>query len=302
MTVVMRYYHAKLNKDCAVNYQNLEARTVGVVLVVVSAVVFSSAGIFTKWVPTPAWDIIFWRGVSAASFTLIYLTFRGNLVREIRIFGKPALLVTIMMGLGTAAFIPAFKLSNVANVALIYGAAPFAAAGLTWVFIKELPTRTVLLASIAAFTGVVIVVSGSLGSSRVQGDMLAMFMTLMMAGTMVVYRKYPSTTAALPAALSSLLLLPLAFAFGEPLSVPTTDLPVLLCFGLVFAVASVTLSEGARRLPPAETALLSTLEMPLAPILALLILSEVPTPAMLLGGAIILAAVVWSQRQPQSRL
>ena len=95
----------------------------------------------------------------------------------------------------------------------------------------------------------------------------------------------------------ALVLLPAALIFGAPLAAPTVELPILVAFGLVFAVASVTLSEGARRLPSAETALLSTLEMPLAPILAYLILAEAPTVQVLAGGLIILISVIWSQRR-----
>lgn len=272
-------------------------RTAGILLVVISAVVFSTAGIFTKSVTTAAWGVIFWRGLAAAGFTLVYLVMRGQLRSEVRAFGWPAFWITGMMAAGTAAFIPAFKHSSVANVALIYAAAPFIAAGLSWVFIKEAPSRRVMIASGAAFGGVLVILSGSVGGGALKGDFLALFMTLMMAGVMVAYRMYPEATAALPAALSSVVLLPVAYAFGDPLAAPAAEMPVLIAFGLVFAVASVTLSEGARRLPSAETALLSTLEMPLAPVLAFALLSEVPKPKVLLGGVVIFAAVIWSQRR-----
>ena len=126
-------------------------RTTGVILVIISAIVFSSAGIFTKGVETDAWGVIFWRGLSAAAFTFGYLILRGALIREIAAFRLPTLVVTLMMAAGTAAFIPAFKLSSVANVALIYAAAPFIAAAMAWIFIGERPTRTVVIASLTAF-------------------------------------------------------------------------------------------------------------------------------------------------------
>ena len=126
-------------------------------------------------------------------------------------------------------------------------------------------------------------------------------MTVMMAGVMVVYRARPKTTAALPAALSSVVLLPIALVVGQPFLTPGSDQPVLVVFGLVFAIASVTLSEGARRLPSGETALLSALEVPLAPILAWLILAETPSVQVLAGGAIIMVAVIWSQVNGESR-
>jgi len=269
----------------------------GVALVVISALVFSSAGIFTKGVTTPAWGVVFWRGIAAAGFTLGYLVLRGQLLREIKAFNMPACAVVGMSAAGTAAFIPAFKLTSVANVALIYGAAPFVAASMAWIFIGEGATGKVILASLAGFAGVLIILSGALGEGNITGDLLALWMTLMMSGVVVIYRRFPQTTAALPAALSSLVLLVPALSFGAPLQAPTAELPVLILFGLVFALASVTLSEGARRLPAAQTALLSTLEMPLAPLLAFWILAETPSVQTLIGGAIILAAVTWSQHK-----
>lgn len=276
--------------------QRQSTRNTGLILVLISAIVFSFAGIFTNYVTTDAWGVIFWRGLSAAGFTVFYLLLKGQLSNEIRAFDIHAAAATLMMAAGTAAFIPAFKLSSVADVALIYAAAPFVATALSWFFIAEAPTRTVLLASTAALFGVMLIVSDAAGTGKLTGNLLAMFMTLMMAGTMVIYRKWPATTAALPAAMSSVILLPIAAIFGHPLSAPSQEQPILTLFGLVFAIASVTLAEGARRLPSAETALVSTLETPLAPILAYLILREIPSIEMIMGGCIIFTAVLWSQR------
>ena len=268
----------------------------GVVLVLISALVFSSAGIFTKSVTTDAWGVIFWRGLAAAIFTFGYLVLRGDLKKEISLFGFPALAVASVMALGTVAFIPAFKLTSVANVALIWAGAPFFTAVLAWIFINERPARIVLIASSAAFCGACIIVLGPLGATNIIGDLLALWMTLMMATAFVIYRRWPKTTAALPAAVSSLFLLPIALFFGDPISSPMSELPILTVFGLVFAVASVTLSEGARRLPSAQVALLSALETPLAPILAFLILQEIPAISTIIGGSVIFIAVIWSQR------
>ncbi len=189
-----------------------------------------------------------------------------------------------------------------ASVAIIYSAAPFVAALLSWLFFREVPSRTVMVASTAAFVGMGVVFYSSAALTGGIGELLAIFMTVMMAGAIVGYRRWPETTAALPAVISSLMLLPFAMLFGEPFDAPTDELPVLLVFGLVFAVASVTLLEGARRLPSAETALISLLETPLAPILAFFILSEVPSWQILTGGAIIFISVVWSQLKQQTKL
>ncbi len=264
---------------------------------VVSAIVFSAAGIFTKGVSAGAWEILFWRGLAAAGFTLCYLAVRGILREEVRVFRGPSVAVAVLGAAGTAAFIPAFKLSSVANVSMIYAASPFLAAALAWIFIGERPGLKTLIASAVTCGGVAVIFWGSGVSGHLTGDLLALWMTLMMAGIMVIYRIWPDTPAGFPAAMSSLFLVPLGANFGDPLSVPLSEIGIALVFGLFFAVASVTLAEGARRLPPAQTALISTLEMPLAPLLAWVFLAEVPAVQTAIGGVVVCVAVLWSQRE-----
>ena len=106
---------------------------------------------------------------------------------------------------------------------------------------------------------------------------------------------WPQTPAALPAALSSLVLLPVSLSVTHPFQIPASETAILIVFGLIFAIASVTLLEGVRRIPAAEGALLGALETPLAPIWAFLLFTEIPTLATFGGGAIILVAIIWSQ-------
>ena len=119
-------------------------------------------------------------------------------------------------------------------------------------------------------------------------------MTTAMASIMVIYRKYPQTPGAGPAVLQSLFLLPVAAVLGSPFDVPPGEIAILAAFGLLFAIASVTLAEGAKRVPSSQTALLSALETPLAPIFAFMLLAEVPSLTTLIGGSVVFLAVLIS--------
>lgn len=276
------------------------SRKTGIVLLLVSALVFSTAGLFTKGVEAGAWEVIFWRGVFAGLFTTGYVFWQRTGRVEFSNMGRWGWLIALISAAGTAAFIPAFKHTSVANVVLIYAASPMLAAIMAWFWFKERMTQSVMLACVVAFSGVILIVSGSLESVHLKGDLLALWMTLCMTLVIVIYRRAPATPAAGPAVIASLLLIPPSLLLGKPLSIPFNEILILVAFGLIFAVASVTLSEGARRVPAGETALISSLESPFAIILAWLILSDAPALLTLLGGALVMAGVMLSQRKGSS--
>ncbi|MGB1311148.1 MAG: DMT family transporter [Leucothrix sp.] len=273
----------------------MNTRMIGVLFVLISAGIFSSAGLFVKSVTAESWVIIFWRGLFAVVFTTAFILYKGSTKKEFSSMGRPGISVAIIGALGTMAFIPAFKYTTIANVSLIYAASPFIAALIMWLWIREKPTFTILVASLAAFAGVFVIVLGSIGSINLIGDALALWMTIAMSVFLCIYRRHPSTPAAGPAVLMSLLLVVAALLFTNPFQAPLHEIAIMACFGLVFSLASVALAEGARRLPAAETALLSALETPLAPVWAWMLLSEIPATLTLVGGVVVLIAVYGSQ-------
>ena len=273
----------------------------GAALVTISAVVFSTAGLFTKGVEAGAWSVVFWRGLSAAGLSFLWLVLIGGLGDELRRFRGPALLAALVGASGTATFIPAFKFTSIANVALIWATAPFFAAALAWAFIGERPRRRTLACSALALVGVALTLRGSFGSGHLAGDALALWMVLMMAGFFVIYRHWPDTPVVLANVLASGILLVPGAVFGAPLSTSAPEIGILLGFGLIFTVASLTMTAGARLIPAAQTALLGALEVPLAPLWAWLILRELPTNWAMAGGALVLVAVLAAHPIRQKR-
>jgi len=273
----------------------MSTRVLGMILVTVSAVVFSTAGLFVKSISAGSWDIIFWRGVFSVFFSMLYVVATGRFGSEVRRTGKSGIIIGLVGAIATAAFVPAFKLTTIANVTLIYGATPIIASILAFLLVGEKIRPLVILSIGLAFSGVAVIVSGSLGAGHFAGDGLALIMAFGMAVMMVLYRVWPDTPAAGPAMVSSVLLIAVGGMLGRPLAISGDDLPLLALFGLVFALASITLAEGAKRISAGQTALLSGLETPLAPLLAWLVLAEMPALATWIGGAMVFTAVVMAQ-------
>lgn len=272
-----------------------EQRGLGITMILLSVVVFSLAGVFTKGVTTGSWEVIFWRGVFSAGFIIAYTMWRRRFEIEFLKMGNSGLAVAAIGAAATACFLTAFKHTSIANVILVYSAAPIFAAVLAWLWIGERVSAKTAIACVVAIVGVAIIMQGSFGGGNLRGDILALGMTIGMAILMVIYRRWPQTPAAGPAALGSLLLLIPGFAFGNVFEVPQSDFTILVTFGLTFAIASVALGEGMKRIPAGEAALLSILETPLAPLFGFLFFTEIPPVATFVGGGLILAAVIWSQ-------
>ncbi|MEP4195743.1 MAG: DMT family transporter [Aliishimia sp.] len=268
----------------------------GIILIVTAAIAYSTAGLFTKGVVAGAWAVIFWRGIFAVGFSVVWTVHKGTFEQNFLKFGASGWAVAVIGAVGTAAFIPAFKLTSIANVSLIYAIAPLIAAALAWGLIGERISGRTLTGCIGALFGVAIIVSGSIGQISIYGDLLALVMTVAMAAIMVIYRKFPQTPGAGPTAMQSVLLTPLALVFGQPFQTDPLEVFILAAFGLLFAIAAITLAEGAKRVPSGQTALLSALETPLAPLFAFLLFMEVPANMTVLGGTLVLIAIFASIR------
>jgi drug/metabolite transporter (DMT)-like permease len=277
----------------------MSSHTKGLALVAVSALLFSTPGLFTRGVSASGWDVIFWRAIFGILFTSAYLAWRGTLQSQMRGLGKSGWANAIVWASGTIAYLHAYKLTSIANVSLIYGSAPILTALVAWAWFRERPRNVVLAASVLALLGVGVIAQGSLGTSHIAGDLLALWMTCTVAIGLAIFRKYPQTPAAGASMMSSILVLAPAFIWGDPLATSGHEIAVLALFGLVFSMASILLSEGSKLMPSSEAALMSNLEVPIQPVLAWLVLSELPPRATFIGGALVLIAIcasAWPSR------
>ncbi len=268
----------------------------GIFLVTISAIIWSTAGIFAKVVSADVWTILFWRGVFSAGFILAYLAWsqgRG-LLHDFRRLGAPGWAAAIIGAAATVCFITSFKHTTIANVGIIYATAPFIAALLGWLLIRERPGRANIIGAIVALSGVVIMVTGSFGTPNLFGDGMAFLMTLGMAAYIVLIRKYPDVPMVLAGALSAVILALAAPVMTDPFTASTDDVIWLIGFGSVFAAATILMTLGTRLVPASQSALIGALETPLAPIWAWLLLSELPPLATWIGGAIVFSAVLYS--------
>ena len=268
----------------------------GRMLVALSALAWSTAGIFTKGVEADVWTVLLWRGLLAGGVMSAWLVWRRGQagLADCRRLGWAGWSAATVSSAATICFIAAFKNTAVANVAIIYATAPFAAAAIAWVWMRETPNLATVAAAGLCLTGVTVMVGGSEGRPDLIGDLLALGMTTLMALMMVIMRRHPDRPMILAVGpVSCLQLVAIAWIMGGQIDVTTRELVLLAGFGVVHAAATVLLAEGVLRIRAAEAALLGALEAPLAPLWGWLILSEVPRTLTFAGGAVVLFTLAW---------
>lgn len=272
---------------------HVDARRHGILLAASGVLVLSFDSLLIRLAATDGWTILFWRGLFML-FTLATTAWVRDRRNGLVGFGAPLTwLLALLFTLSTAAFVLSIMLTSVANTVVLVSAGPlFAALFSTWLLQEKVPLRT-WLAIAGACSGVLVVCSESLGQGTLGGDLLALGNAVIMGASMTLLRKHPTISRAVILAASGALLALLAAPLAAPLIPPVAALWILALMGLVqMPLSLLLLTDATRYLPAPEVSLFLLLETLLAPIWVWLLLGETVPAATLLGGALIVVALV----------
>ncbi len=272
-------------------------------LVAGAAIVWSTGGLMVRHVDESAWTIAFWRGAFAAMTLLLYLAIRDgrNTFALFRNLGWPGLGVAACFGGASLSFIVALQHATVATILFIQSAAPLIACGLAWLWMKEPMTWVRGATMAAALAGVAVIVSGPQETGGVENDAvgigLSVVIMICFALATVLVRRYSHIRMAPATCLSALWLVAVGAVMGTPLTPSTGEFGLLFLFGACqLGIGFILFTTGARLIPAGEAILLSLLESILAPIWVWVWpgLHEYPGDRALIGGALVIAAVIWN--------
>jgi drug/metabolite transporter (DMT)-like permease len=273
----------------------------GQIFVALGAVAWSSAGLLQRDLSVaPATQLggrAFFAMLSLFAFVVVFQ--RGDgVVQAFRGIGRAGLGVAACMAVSSTAFIIALNHSSVARLLFITALAPLVAALLARVTLGERVEPRTWSAMLIATAGVALMLSAGAGGSRL-GDLLASVCTLAFAGSIVITRHRRDISMAPATCLSQLLVLVVAIPFMRPGAADGKDLLLLVLLGAgQIGLGLALLTTGARLIPAAQTALISLLELVLAPLWVWLAYAEQPDTPTLVGGAIVLAGVLVQTGDP----
>lgn len=261
--------------------------------VALAAVAWSSAGLLQRELTLDTATQVAGRAVFAAVGMLAFVALmaRGDTLRSFRATGRTGLGVIVLLAISSGAFFVALNNTSVANVLFFQALAPIVAA-LLGTFVGDPVGRRTWIAMGVAVAGVAVMVGGP-GRPTLVGTTLALGMTISFAGIIVLARHRRDVSMAPATCLSQVLVLVLFAPFASTAHVGGLDVALLATLGICqIGLGFVFLTVGARLIPPGEVALISLLEIVLGPLWVWTFLSEQPGAATLLGGLIVLGAVL----------
>ena len=272
----------------------------GVTLVLIAGCFWSIAGLVVRLMhEATEWQILFYRSLALVVTLLIFIGLRnhGKLIETFLLAGFHAYMAGAFLSIGFACWIFAMTHTTIANALFVLSAAPFLAAILARLFLGEKVKRSTWLYMILASAGVAVMVGEGAKIGTLSGNLYALGAAMGFAAFTVTLRKGKAvdmTPAVCWAGIWGTFIAAFMLA-GSQLSFSLSTHDVLLCGLLGFVQVGLGLilfTAGSRYVPAAEITLLSLTEVVLGPIWVWIGVGETPSQLTLLGGAIVLSAIV----------
>ena len=278
----------------------------GSLFILLAGALFSFSPLLFRWTSgeSSEWLFLFWRSVGILIASLVALSVgpRSGRVDALRVgFAKNLLAGALMAGMSTA-FIVSIARIDAATTLFLQSLAPFSAAALGWLWLRERVDGHAWAAMGTAVAGVAIMGS-SWGASNVVGLSAAACIPLMLGMYTVLLRDSQGRdlrAQVVFAGLTGMLIGSVAAFASGGFDLPVRDTVLALASGgILLGVGLPIFNAAGRYVPAARTSLLLLSEIVLAPFWVWLVVDETPGSNTLIGGLVILVALVWVTTHPK---
>jgi drug/metabolite transporter (DMT)-like permease len=273
-------------------------RLLGSGYIALAASLWSLAGILQRQLHMSVPSQLAGRAVFAvtAVFVLVAVAERGHVVRAFQAIGRPGLAIAVLMAVSSGSFITALSDTTVADVMVVQAFVPLVTA-LLGLLVGE-PVRRRTWAAMGIAVAGFAVMAGAPTRPGLAGLVFSLIAMVTYSGTIVVARSKADVSMAPATCLSQVLVFAMFAPFAHVSEMGGTNLGYLALLGIVqMGMALFFLSLGARLVPAADAALISQLENVLGPLWVWLAGLEYPSVPTIVGGVIVIGAVVFQVTQ-----
>jgi drug/metabolite transporter (DMT)-like permease len=266
----------------------------GAALAIAAAFFWSLAGVIVRHIDLPPVETSFWRGVlMAAAILPLMLARPAELRRAVAAGGWALLLSGALLATTFIAFIIAIGMTTVANVLFVMAVGPFLTALLARIVLGEPLHAFTLGAAGVAAGGIILTVVDSMRLGEPLGLALAILVPLAFAANTVLMRHRRSLPTLPGLAAAALLSVLATLPFVRLGALTSEHVGWLLLLGPIqLAVGLFCFTRALRYLPATQAALIALIEIVLGPLWVWLVHGERPGTLAVVGGAIVLGAVL----------
>lgn len=272
-------------------------RRKGYLITILGVIWLSPDALVLRLIDSHGLDIIGWRGLLSFVTLTGFLLWRDGraMLSKLLAGGIPLIILSFAYALNSASFVMALGEAPAADVLVILAATPMCAAVLGWLLLREIPTRNTMIAIVLGALGVAITTAGGISAGASLGMLYAVITTLLLAAQFTLLRLWPQVDNVAAVQVGSIWMAAIGFGLADPTAIDGVNMVWMVILGLFLTPIAFTLvTVGPRYISAAEVSLLMLLETVLGPLWVWLALSEAPGPAALVGGAVVILAVVVS--------
>ena len=272
----------------------------GVLLIALAGIIWSTMGLGVRSIDhATSFQILFYRslGIVPALFAFIAIRSGGHPLKAIGGVGVPGIFGALCLVIAFTGSITAMLETSMANAFFLFSLSPLFAGLLARVFLGERLRLATWLSMLAAFCGVIVMVVDGISAGKLFGNLAAICSALGMAAFTFSIR-WEKDADSLPSVFLAGVFATIttgvaATVAGQGVVISTHDAGIALALGaLVLSGGMILFTLGSRHVPAGEAGLLSLLEVVLGPLWVLLVFGETASFYTLIGGAILLLALV----------
>lgn len=272
-------------------------------LMIIAPMMWSMAGVLTRQLESQnGFEVSFWRSLFAALFVLFALCWQHGTktTQKIKSLGTYGVVSGLMWAVMFSCFILALTMTTVANALIVMSLSPLLTALMAFFFLKQKVVLRTWVAIFVAFIGMMwMFIDGftKLDARGFIGVMLAMCVPVASSVNVIVMKKGGATVDLIPAiflgaCISVLIMLPLAM----PLHSSMSDIGIIAFMGFFqLGLPCMLLVYAAKTLSAPEISLLCLIEVLFGPLWVWMSRGEVPADATILGGIVVLFALIFNE-------
>jgi drug/metabolite transporter (DMT)-like permease len=275
---------------------NIITKLPGPLLVFIGACSLSFGGLIVKsFEGATLWQILFWRSIFFSITVLIFLiiSYKKKTFKVFKESGLPGFIGGIILSFGFCGYVFAMYNTTVANTNFIISLQVLFLAIFGYFFLKEKISAVTLTSIILAIAGVMLMVGNSLTPGELSGNLAAFSMPITFAVLIIIVRKFPTVDMVPAQFIAGLCCCFIGYFLSTKIMISPHDIFLGFLAGTFqIGLGFIFITTGARTTPSAMVGIIMLSESVLGPIWAFIFVSEIPSTYGLIGGAIILFAVL----------